>query len=132
MTHSAALAAVMISFPPLPAAITGVGLVLSGIHYLRVALHRSPKAVVGLELANDGRIACLGPDGEWRAAILRTAVVPAFWLAALTLFDSTGVRRTVVIVPDAVDAAPFRRLRVWLLWRGAKMPAVAGRAVDGQ
>jgi hypothetical protein len=48
---------------------------------------------------------------------LRHAAVPAGWLAILIARDGSGSSRSAVILPDALDPEPFRRLRVMLRWR---------------
>ena len=53
-------------------------------------------------------------------AALAAAVVclpAAAWLAVLSLRDARGLRRTAVVLPDALDPDAFRRLRMWLRWR---------------
>jgi hypothetical protein len=116
ISHAAALAATVTGLGPLPAAIVSAGILLSCVHQARVALQRSALSVIGLLLSPDGRCEIQSRDG-WIAATLRSAVVPADWLAALTLCDSAGRKRVLLILPDAIDAAAFRRLRVWLRWR---------------
>jgi len=122
ISHGAALAAAVIGLAPSAALVVGVGLALSGVHHLRIALHRSPLAVTALELSVDGEVAFADHGGEWTAATLRNAIVPAAWFAALAMRDSAGRRRAVVILPDAIEPDAFRRLRVWLLWRSATIP----------
>jgi toxin CptA len=122
VAHGAAVVAATAALPWLPALIVGLGLVVSGVHHVRIALHRSALAIAGLEFSSDGRLALASPGGEWRAATLTSAVVPAAWLAVLTARDDIGRRRAVVILPDAIEHDTFRKLRVWLLWRNAAVP----------
>jgi toxin CptA len=115
LAHLAAAAAAL-ALPGAAAAIVVAGAVVSAAWHLREALHRAPRAVAGLELGADGRVAVAGPAGDWSAARLRTAAVPASWLAVVTLQDARGRRRSAVVLPDALDRDAFRRLRVWLRW----------------
>lgn len=115
--HLLALAAAFAGLPPVAAGIAAAGLALSLAHYWRWATHRAPSSVAALELGSDGRLAVAGPAGAWRPAALRHAAVPAGWLAILILRDGSGSSRGAVILPDALDPEPFRRLRVMLRWR---------------
>ena len=110
--------------------IAGAGVALSAVEHVRQALHRTPLAVVGLEFGADGKLAVAGPDGEWSDATLKSVAVPIRWLAVATMRDSAGRRRAVVVLPDAVDAEPFRRLRVWLRWATVTGPGGTGLAND--
>jgi toxin CptA len=116
LAHLAAAAAALVTLPGPAAAVVAAGIALSAVVQLRAALQRSPEAVTGLELTADGGVAVAGPTGEWTGAQLRTAAVPAAWLAVVTLRDGEGRRRPVVVLPDALDPEAFRRLRVWLRW----------------
>ncbi len=115
--HIVALAAAVAALPALAAAIVAAGLGLSAVEHLRRALHRSPLAIVEVELDAEGRAAVAGPAGGWSPARLVDAAVPAPWLAVLVLRDADGRRRSAVVLPDGVEADAFRRLRVWLRWR---------------
>jgi len=123
LAHLAAAAAALVALPAAAAAVVAAGIALSAFVQLRVALHRTPEAVTGLELSADGGVAVAGPADEWTAARLRSAAVPAPWLAVVTLRDGWGRRRTVVVLPDALDRDAFRRLRVWLRWAPVAGPA---------
>jgi len=127
-SHGAAITAALVSLPVPAAAIVAAGLALSAIEHVRLALHRTPRAVVGLEFAADGSLAVAGPADDWSPATLRSAAVPVPWLTVVTLRDAQQRRRSVVILPDAVESEAFRRLRVWLRWRS---PA-RGRRAGGE
>jgi hypothetical protein len=124
LAHLAAAVAALVALPGPAAAVVGAGVALSAVVQLRAALQRAPEAVTGLELTADGGVAVAGPTGEWMAARLGTAAVPAPWLAIATLRDGAGRRRPVVVLPDALDREAFRRLRVWLRW--APVPGPTG------
>jgi toxin CptA len=115
--HLLALVAAVTGLPGAAASLVVLGLGLSLRHHLRLAMHRSPLAVAGLDLSSDGRCAVADPAGAWLPAELRHSAVPAAWLAVLAARDHAGRSRTAVILPDAADPEGFRRLRVWLKWR---------------
>lgn len=114
--------AIAIGLAPTPAAIVATGIVLSAVHHTRIALQRSRSAIVGLSVSADGAVEIESRGGTWLGATLQAAIVPANWLAVLIVRDSAGHRRALLILPDGIDAAVFRRLRVWLLWRSATIP----------
>jgi hypothetical protein len=123
VAHAIAVAAAAASLPAPAAAIVAAGLLASAIEHVRRALHRSPLAVAELELGAGGGVAVAGPASDWLPARLVDAAVPASWVAVVGLRDALGRRRTAVVLPDAIEPEPFRRLRVWLRWRP---PAAAG------
>jgi hypothetical protein len=116
IAHGAAIAAALIGLPASAAAIVAAGLCLSAVHHLRLALHRSPLAIAGLEFKADGGIAVAGPAGDWNSANLRSAAAPVPWLVALTMRDALGRLRAVCVLPDGADADALRRMRVRLAW----------------
>jgi toxin CptA len=128
--HLLALAAAFVGLPPVAAGFATAGLALSLVHYSRWATHRGPSSVAALELWSDGRLAVAGPAGAWRPAALRHAAVPAGWLAILVARDDAGRSRSAVILPDALDAEPFRRLRVMLRWRATPEIGSPQEAID--
>jgi len=123
--HAAALAAAAAALPVPAAGIVAAGLALSAVEHVRRALLRSPLAIAEFELEADGRVAVAEPAGHWAAARVLDAAVPAPWLAVVVLRDALDRRRTAIVLPDAVEADAFRRLRVWLRWRPPPA-AVAG------
>lgn len=118
--HGAAIAAVAVLPIGLPAQ---AGLVLSlaasGILcILKHALLRLPDSIVALELHEDGTCAITGRAGdEWKGKILGDSYVSSF--LTLIRYRVTGRRRTrsIAILPDAVDAEAYRRIRVGLRWK---------------
>jgi toxin CptA len=114
--HVVALAAALLALPAAAAAVVAAGVVLSAVAHLRLALHRAPRAVAGLEVTADGQFAVADPAGTWSTARLRSVAVPVPWLAVVTARDALGQRRSAVVLPDALDRDAFRRLRVWLRW----------------
>jgi hypothetical protein len=128
--HLAALAAAVIGLPAPAAALVACGLGLSAAHHLRIATHRSGRAVAGLAFGADGGVALADPAGAWLPAKLRRCAAPTGWLAVVSARDQAGRLRTVVVLPDAADPDAFRRLRVWLRWRAESSAAGARDALD--
>ena len=82
----------------------------------KAALHAA-EAIVGLEIAEDGRMSFQTRGGEWRVCELLGSSYVSPRLTVLNLKPQGGRRvRHVVLVPDNVDAGDFRRLRTWLRW----------------
>jgi toxin CptA len=83
------------------------------------ALRSAPGALIGLELRTDGSAAVQDHLGRWSEARLLGS---SFVSPALTILNLAvpGVRlhRSLVVAPDSLSADEFRRLRVWLRWRG--------------
>lgn len=83
-------------------------------------LLRAAGSITQLALNVDGTLEVLRRDGRRQSADVaaQTTVFP--FLAAIT-FKVLGERGTpsLLILPDMVGAAEFRRLRVWLRWRTA-------------
>lgn len=83
----------------------------------RVAHHRGPRGVRALAIHGAGEIAVETHDGRRHAGRLRDGSFVAPWLT-IVRWRPVGARfdRTVLILPDMVDAEAFRRLRVRLRW----------------
>lgn len=118
--HAAAAASIVVA--DLPTWVKGVLLLLVAASWA-VALHgpalrRGGKAIVALELAEDGRLSFQTRAGEWHEATLLESSFVAPYLTVLNLqLDGQRFLRYVVIVPDAIGTEDFRRIRVWLRWR---------------
>lgn len=115
--HAVAIGAAGAGLPPIAAGVAAAGLALSLVHHLRWAMQRSVRAVSGLQLDADGRLAVAGPATAWCPATLRYGVVPAAWIAIVVARDEAGRTRRALVLPDALDREAFRRLRVFLKWR---------------
>jgi toxin CptA len=129
--HLAAAGGAAFGLPTVAAAVAGAGLAVSLVHHWRWAAQRSPRSVTALELGADGRLALAGPGAAWRPAELRYAAVPTWWLAILIARDGAGRSSSAVVLPDALDAETFRRLRVALRWRAMPGRDAALVAADG-
>ncbi len=108
---------------PLWLAASAMPLVLgSALHALRRDGFRTlPDSLITLRI--DGDCACEFQcrSGEWRGADLLGSSFVSPYLAVLNLKPADGrFAKHLVILPDAVNADDFRRLRVWLRWRCEK------------
>lgn len=78
-------------------------------------------SLIALRLDADGRCEFQTRAGAWREAALLGSSFVAPYLTVLNLKPAGDrLAKHLVILPDAVDAEDFRRLRVWLKWRGTK------------
>lgn len=117
-------AAAMCWLAPLPqwlAVVLMPLLVASAWHTLRRdALRSQPNSPVAVRFHADGRCAFKVRGETWyQAALLGSSYVSPY-LTVLNLRPEGGrFARHLVILPDAVNAEDFRRLRVWLKWCGA-------------
>lgn len=83
------------------------------------ALHAA-HSIVALEIREGGAVAYQTRRGEWLdcEVLGSTYVSPRVTIVNLRPRLSWGTRR-LILLPDNVDARDFRRLRVWLRWKGA-------------
>ena len=99
-------------------AVLTLAIAISLVYFLsRTAMLHAAEAVVALEIGDNGRMSFQTRQGKWRECELlgSSFVSPRLTILNLKL---AGVRRVrhVVLVPDNVAAADFRRLRTWLRW----------------
>lgn len=84
----------------------------------RKALLKSPAAVVSIEIASDGILSIRTRRGEWVEYDVCCDTCVLWFLTVLNLKRAVNGRRlSVAILPDAIDAEQFRKLRVWLRWK---------------
>ncbi len=86
-------------------------------HYLlRDAWLRLPHSCARLVLEEEGAVLVRRDGAELSCRILPGSMVTP-WLTVLNILPQ-GARfaRSVVILPDSLDAESFRQLRVWLRW----------------
>jgi hypothetical protein len=114
--HLLAIGGAWLALPPLAAAIVTAGLACTAWVGTATALVRGRWAVREVELRTDGSAAYVDPAGEWRQAVVAGAVCLGHRFAAMRL-RAGGDRRSIVLVPGALDEASFRRARVWARWR---------------
>lgn len=104
--------------------VLGAGILLQVAYYIaRDVLLRLPWSITALELSSEGVMRCMTCAGNWTdAAVLGDSFV-APWLTVLNLrLPERRFSRHVVMLPDAVDAEAYRRLRVWLRWGSQALP----------
>jgi toxin CptA len=121
IVHVGAAAVVwLVPLPVLGKAVLSLVIALSLVYFMArdAALHAS-RSIVGLELGEEGEIACQTRNGTWlRCELLgSTYVSPGITVVNLRARGWGGDRR-VILVPDNVNPDDFRRLRAWLRWRG--------------
>lgn len=79
-------------------------------------------SLIALRLDADCRCSFQTRVGEWHDAALLGSSFVSPYLTVLNLRPTSGRwARHLVILPDAVSAEDFRRLRVWLKWRCERM-----------
>ncbi len=79
-------------------------------------------SLIGLRLDADCRCEFQTRTGAWHEAALLGSSFVSPYLTVLNLKPAGGRRvKHLVILPDAIYAEDFRRLRVWLKWRCSKM-----------
>jgi toxin CptA len=85
-------------------------------HLRRDAWLSASSAIVSLIL--DGEMIILISRGgeQFAARILRDTLVTPFIAVLNVLPEGTRLSRSMVILPDSLDAESFRQLRVWLKW----------------
>ncbi len=127
LLHVTAL--VMLPFMQLsamPALLVMLLLLLSYLRYHRLYLAENPDAIRALVWGPAERVQLtLGSGCQVSAALLPHVFIQP-WLVILHLRQNQGRKRHLVVLPDMLDSASFRRLRVRLLlemkqttdWRG--------------
>jgi toxin CptA len=107
--------------PAFPAWALAGSLVLAahlGFALRRHAWRSDPRALVELELLEDGSAAARSRAGEWKTYRIAGSSFVSAQLTVLNLSPDHGRgRRAALITADNVDPDGFRRLRVWLRWR---------------
>jgi toxin CptA len=84
------------------------------------ALH-APGSIIGLELKESGDIACQTRNGDWVDCELLGSTFVSPQMTIINVRPRRWPRsRTVILVPDNVDPRDFRRLRIWLRWKGGE------------
>lgn len=115
--HGLALVALAVVLPAWAAIATG-GLILASLAYylLRDAWLRLGTSCVGLATDAEGVEIILRDGRRLPGVILNDSLVtPALVVLNVRPQGARGIR-SVLILPDSVDAESFRQLRVWLKW----------------
>src|SRR5712691_11034556 len=117
VAHVLALGAAWVSLAGWPQALVGLGVLLSGAGCLAEVLQRSSRAVLSLELREDGRASWRDRSGRWDEGGLGNEHFVSAAFVVLRL-DRTGRgRKWRVLMGDSARLDDIRRLRVWLRWR---------------
>lgn len=115
-----ALAATLAAQVPWPAkAVAAFALPVAMVRSLRRHGARdSPGSIRRLVVDLSGSVEARRADGATATGRLAPDAFVAPWLTVLRWVpDGARLSRAVVVFPDAVDAAAFRRLRILLRWR---------------
>lgn len=131
VTHVAAAAVVWLAgLPWLGSAVLTIAIAASfALSLRRHAALSEPRAIVGLEFNDEGGAAFQVRSGEWIESQLLESTYVSPHLTVVNLRPRTRLfARCVLLLPDSIDGADFRRLRTWLRWkgRGAQGTATAG------
>jgi len=89
-----------------------------GYHLRRDAWLSAPAAGVGLMLDGDQVVLTTHSGKMLSGQILRDSLVTPYLTVLNILPQGARIARSVVILPDSLDAESFRQLRVWLKWGG--------------
>jgi toxin CptA len=87
-----------------------------GYHLRREAWLSAPSATVALTLEDDLAVLTQRNGDHLTCKILHDSLVTPFLTVLNVLPQDTRIARSIVILPDSMDAASFRQLRVWLKW----------------
>lgn len=115
------LVALIYNFPITPCGrmVGALGVLLAfGFVLLRDARLRYGKSWVAIELAPQGRISLIPRKGDPIQGKVERSTFVSPYLALLNVTTDSGRCHSLVIMPDSLGAADFRRLRVLLRWAG--------------
>jgi hypothetical protein len=91
---------------------------------LAAALASAGRQPAALELREDGNASWKDRGGGWHEARLGRNHFVSPVLVVMELAAGSGGPRRVILLADSAEPDGFRRLRVWLRWRGT--PGDAG------
>jgi hypothetical protein len=117
VAHVLALAAAWVSLAGWPQVLVVCGILLSGAGCLAEVLQRSSRAVVSLELREDGGASWRDRNGAWHEGRLRSDHFVSATFVVLGLDLAGRGRKWLVLLGDSALPEDFRRLRIWLRWR---------------
>ena len=87
-----------------------------GYHVWREAWLAAPSATVTLTLEDDLAVLTQRNGDQLTGKILRDSLVTPFLTVLNFSPKNTRIAHSLVILPDSLDDASFRQLRVWLKW----------------
>ncbi len=94
-------------------------MLLSLMHHLRRdAWLSAPAASVALMLEDDRVVLTTHGGEQLTGQMLHDSLVTPFITVLNVLPQGAHFARSVVVLPDTLDAESFRQLRVWLKWGG--------------
>ncbi len=112
----------LVPIPVVGKAVAILAIAVSLIYFMArdAALHAA-HSIVALELRESGEIACQTRYGEWLDCELLGSSYVSPHMTVVNLRPlGWRLTRKVILVPDNVDARDFRRLRMWLRWKGGE------------
>jgi toxin CptA len=118
IAHSTTLAALILL--PLPlwtiASLAMLILFSMAYHVWRDAWLAAPSSAVALKLEDEHAVLTTRAGGQVEGTLLADSFVTP-WLTVLNVLPQDArIARSIVILPDTLDAESFRQLRVWLKW----------------
>ena len=116
--HGVALAALLSLALPLWAQVALTMLLLTSLlFYLRRdAWLSAPSSAIALLLEGDSVVLTTRSGDLWPGQLLRDSLATP-WLTILNVLpQGAHFARSVIILPDSLDAESFRQLQVWLKW----------------
>jgi len=112
------LALLPLAPPPLWSKLALAVLLLSSLLYYlrRDAWLQLPASCIGLVLEGDGAILLRRDGVRLPCEILHDSLVMPYLTVLNVLPQGARFARSVVVLPDSLEAESFRQLRVWLKW----------------
>jgi len=116
--HGAVLALLPLAPPPLWSKLALAVLLLSSLLYYlrRDAWLQLPASCIGLVLEGNGAILLRRDGVRLPCEILHDSLVMPYLTVLNVLPQGARFARSVVVLPDSLEAESFRQLRVWLKW----------------
>ena len=112
----------LVPIPALGKVVFTLAIAVSLVYFMaRDALLHAPHSIVALEIRDAGGISVQTRNGEWLDCHLldSSTVSPRLTIVNFRPRGRWAARR-VILVPGNVDPRDFRRLRMWLRWKGAE------------
>jgi hypothetical protein len=116
--HGATLAALFpLAFPLWAKALLALLVLFSmGYHLRREAWLSAASATVALTLLDDQAVLTKRNGDQLTGKILHDSLVTPLLTVLNILPQGAHIAHSLVILPDTMDIASFRQLRVWLKW----------------
>jgi toxin CptA len=112
----------LLPIPVAGKAVLSFAIAFSLIYFMaRDAGLHAANSIVALELRSNGEMAMQLLKGEWLdCALLESSFVSPQMTVINLLPRGRRFSRRLILVPDNVDPRDFRRLRIWLRWKGGE------------